>query len=64
LTYPLQDPLVASYIPRVLPQVQQSLNSVRQRLSLLPGAPPQLLDAARSIADVQTTLGRKPALGQ
>jgi hypothetical protein len=59
-----QDPLVASYIPRVLPQVQQSLNSSRQRMSILPGAPPHIVDAARSISDVQATLGRKPALIQ
>lgn len=52
--------MVAAYTPRILPNIQGSLNSTRQRLAILPGAPPQLLDAARSISDIQNTLGRKP----
>lgn len=54
-----QDVMVSAYIPRTLPAIQAALNTTRQRLVILPGAPPQLLDTARSISDIQTTLSRK-----
>jgi len=53
------DPLISPYTSRVLPNVQQMLNTTKQRLSLLPGGP-QLLDTTRSISDIQDTLSRKP----
>ncbi|EPQ58070.1 hypothetical protein GLOTRDRAFT_104018 [Gloeophyllum trabeum ATCC 11539] len=54
------DPLISPYIARVLPNVQQMLNTTRQRLSILPGGSPQLQDSARVISDVQDVLSRKP----
>jgi hypothetical protein len=52
------DPLISPYVARVVPSVQQVLNSTKQRLMLLPGGP-QVIDAARTIADVQETLSGK-----
>lgn len=52
------DPLISPYVARVVPSVQQVLNSTKQRLMILPGGP-QAVDAARTIADVQETLGGK-----
>ncbi|TDL27270.1 hypothetical protein BD410DRAFT_713619 [Rickenella mellea] len=53
------DPLISPYTGRVLPNVQQMLNTTKQRLALLPGGP-QLLDKTRMISDVQDILSRKP----
>lgn len=52
------DPLISPYVTRVVPSVQQVLNSTRQRLMILPGGP-QAIDAARTITDVQETLSGK-----
>lgn len=59
LTPCLQDPLISPYTARVLPNVQQMLNTTKQRLGLLPGGP-QLIDTTRMISDIQDTLSRKP----
>ena len=53
-----KDPLISPYVARVLPNVQISLNSTRQRLAILPGGP--LNDTARAISDLQDILARKP----
>jgi hypothetical protein len=42
-----------------VPNVQQMLNTTKQRLAILPGGP-QLHDTARTITDIQDTLSRKP----
>lgn len=52
-----QDPLISPYIARVLPSVQQMLNTTKQRMSIIPGGP---VDTARSISDIQDILSRKP----
>ena len=52
------DPLISPYVTRVIPSVQQVLNSTKQRLMILPGGS-QAVDAARTIADVQETLSGK-----
>ena len=52
------DPLISPYVTRVVPSVQQVLNSTKQRLMILPGGP-QAIDAARTITDVQETLSGK-----
>ena len=54
-----QDPLISPYIARVVPNVQQMLNTTKTRCSILPGGP-QLVEAVRSLSDVQDTLNRKP----
>ena len=51
------DPLISPYVARVIPNVQQSLNQTRQRLSILPGPP---IEATRTINDIQEILNRKP----
>ena len=51
------DPTISSYVPRVLPTTQETLDSAKQRLVTLPGGP-QIVDAARTITDVQEILGR------
>jgi hypothetical protein len=51
------DPLIAPYTARVLPSVQQMLNSTKQRIAILPGAP---METARAISDVQDVLSHKP----
>jgi len=53
------DPLISPYVARVMPNVQQVLNTTKQRLSIIPGGP-SLMDAARTISDVQDVLSRKP----
>lgn len=53
------DPLIAPYTSRVLPSVQQMLNSTKQRIAILPGGS-QMLETARSISDVQDVLSHKP----
>jgi hypothetical protein len=58
----LQDPLVSSYIPRVLPLIQNNLNQFRGRLSILPNPSQQTVDAARAVSEVQTILSRRPGL--
>jgi hypothetical protein len=50
--------MISPYIARVLPNVQQMLNTTKQRLSILPGGSPALNDAVRTISDVQEALGR------
>lgn len=52
------DPLISPYVARVVPSVQQVLNSTKQRLMILPGGP-QAIDAARTITDVQEILSGK-----
>jgi len=51
------DPLISPYIARVLPSVQQMLNTTKQRLSIIPGPP---IEAARTISEIQDILNRKP----
>jgi len=53
------DPLISPYIARVVPNVQQMLNTTKSRCAILPGGP-QLVDAVRSLSDIQDTLSRKP----
>ena len=52
-----QDKLIADFIPRVIPTVQQSLNATKQRLTILPGG--STIEAARQLSDVQESLRRK-----
>ncbi|KAI0340485.1 hypothetical protein BDW22DRAFT_1485930 [Trametopsis cervina] len=52
------DPLISPYVSRVMPSVQQMLNTTKQRLAILPTSP--LIDTARTISDVQDMLSRKP----
>ncbi|KAJ3004568.1 hypothetical protein NUW54_g4756 [Trametes sanguinea] len=51
------DPLISPYVARVMPSVQQMLNTTKQRLSILPGPP---IDATRTISEIQDILNRKP----
>lgn len=51
------DPLISPYVARVMPNVQQMLNTTKQRLSILPGPP---IEATRTINDIQEILNRKP----
>ncbi|KAL4268655.1 Enhancer of mRNA-decapping protein 4 WD40 repeat region domain-containing protein [Pleurotus pulmonarius] len=53
-----EDKLIADFIPRVLPNVQHSLNTTKQRLTILPGGP-ATLETARKISDIQDALRRK-----
>ncbi|EKM55623.1 uncharacterized protein PHACADRAFT_256363 [Phanerochaete carnosa HHB-10118-sp] len=53
------DPLISPYVSRVLPSVQQMLNTTKQRLAILPGGP-LMPETARTISDVQDMLARKP----
>lgn len=53
------DPLIAPYTARVLPSVQQMLNTTKQRIAILPGAP-QVMETARAISEVQDVLSHKP----
>lgn len=52
------EPLISPYVARVVPSVQQVLNSTKQRLMILPGGP-QAVDAVRTITDVQDILSGK-----
>ncbi|KAI0079997.1 hypothetical protein K474DRAFT_440600 [Panus rudis PR-1116 ss-1] len=52
------DPLISPYAGRVLPNVIGILNSIRQRLNIIPGNP--LHDTVRAIGDIQDSLQRKP----
>ena len=52
-----QHPLIGPYIGRVLPNVQQMLNTTKSRLSILPGPP---IEATRTISEIQDILTRKP----
>ena len=55
------DPIISLYVPRVLPSVQQTLNSAKQQLMIFPGDP-RMPDAARTITGVQEILsGRSPS---
>ena len=40
-----------------MPNVQQMLNTTKQRLSILPGPP---IEATRTISEIQDILNRKP----
>ncbi|KAI0664945.1 hypothetical protein C8Q70DRAFT_940901 [Cubamyces menziesii] len=51
------DPLISPYVARVMPNVQQMLNTTKQRLSILPGPP---IEATRTISEIQDILNRKP----
>jgi hypothetical protein len=51
---------VSSYGPRVMPMIQQNLNTFRARLSILPNPTQQTMDAARAVSDVQNMLSRRP----
>ena len=53
------DPLISPYVARVIPTVEQVLNSTKQRLMLLPGGP-QAADAVLKISSIQQTLGGRP----
>ncbi len=44
-----------------MPNVQQMLNSTKQRLSILPGMPSS--DTPRTISEIQEILNRKPMSG-
>lgn len=55
-----QDPIIAPYCSRVLPNVQSLLNITKQRLSILPGGA-QAIETARAISDIQDILSHKPA---
>lgn len=54
------DKLIADFIPRVIPTVQQSLNTTKQRLAILPGGP-GTIETARQLSDVQEALRAKIA---
>ncbi|KAH9934831.1 uncharacterized protein B0H18DRAFT_978500 [Fomitopsis serialis] len=51
------DPLISPYVARVLPSVQQMLNTTKQRLGIIPGPP---IEATRTISEIQDILSRKP----
>jgi len=53
-----EDKLIADFIPRVIPNVQQLLNTTKQRLTILPGTPP-MIETARTLSDIQESLRRK-----
>lgn len=55
----IQDDLISPYIARLLPNIQQTLTSARQRL-ILPGMPAQFQDTSRQISEIQEILNRKP----
>jgi len=52
-----EDKLISDFIPRVIPTVQQSLNTTKQRLAILPGSGTN--EATRQLIDVQDALRRK-----
>ncbi|PPQ78521.1 hypothetical protein CVT25_011793 [Psilocybe cyanescens] len=54
------DKLIADFIPRVIPTVQQSLNTTKQRLAILPGGP-GTMETARQLSEIQESLRRKVA---
>ncbi|PFH50051.1 hypothetical protein AMATHDRAFT_41111 [Amanita thiersii Skay4041] len=56
-----EDKLIADFIPRVVPNVQQLLNTTKQRITILPGGA-NTVETARNISDVQETLRRKAAV--
>lgn len=53
----IQDPLISPYVARVVPSVQQMLNTTKQRLSIIPGPP---IETTRTISEIQDILSRKP----
>ncbi|KAF9483827.1 hypothetical protein BDN70DRAFT_241709 [Pholiota conissans] len=53
-----EDKLIADFIPRVIPTVQQSLNTTKQRLAILPGGI-GTMESARALSDIQDSLRRK-----
>lgn len=52
------DKIITDFIPRVVPNIQKSLNTTKQRLTLVPSGP-QIAEIARIIADVSEILRRK-----
>jgi hypothetical protein len=56
-----EDKLISDFIPRVIPTVQQSLNTTKQRLAILPGGS-GTIEAARQLTEVQDVLRRKVPL--
>ncbi|KAG1835694.1 hypothetical protein EV424DRAFT_1358313 [Suillus variegatus] len=54
----INEPLIAPYVARVVPNVKATLNTTKQRLTILPGGP-QTMDAARTISEILDILGRK-----
>ncbi|KAI9569057.1 hypothetical protein HD554DRAFT_2255678 [Boletus coccyginus] len=54
----INEPLISPYIARVVPNVKAMLNTTKQRLAILPGGP-QLVDSAKTIAEIQDILVRK-----
>ncbi|KAK2467049.1 hypothetical protein APHAL10511_001307 [Amanita phalloides] len=53
-----EDKLISDFIPRVIPNVQQLLNTTKQRITILPGGA-TTVETARIITDIQETLRRK-----
>lgn len=56
-----EDKLICDFIPRVLPSVQQLLNTTKQRITILPGGA-TTVEQARTLNDIQETLRRKVAV--
>lgn len=54
----LQDDLISPYMSRLLPSIQQTLTTARQRL-ILPGMPGHQADTSRAIHDIQEILSRR-----
>ncbi|KAM6500667.1 hypothetical protein JOM56_003681 [Amanita muscaria] len=53
-----EDKLISDFIPRVIPNVQQLLNTTKQRITILPGGA-NTVEAARTLNDMQEALRRK-----
>lgn len=53
-----QDKLISDFIPRVIPTVQQSLNTTKQRLAILPGGL-GTIETARQLSEIQEALRLK-----
>jgi len=52
------DKLISDFIPRVIPTVQQSLNTTKQRLAILPGGL-GTIETARQLSEIQEALRLK-----
>ncbi|KAF8905988.1 hypothetical protein CPB84DRAFT_1705198 [Gymnopilus junonius] len=52
------DKLISDFIPRVIPTVQQSLNTTKQRLAILPGGL-GTIETARQLTEIQEALRLK-----
>ncbi|EAU88362.2 hypothetical protein CC1G_05128 [Coprinopsis cinerea okayama7 len=57
------DPLITDFIPRVVPNVRQLINTTKQRLTILPGGGPSTMETARTLSDIHETLRRKGGPG-